>query len=351
MANAADRPASRPPGPQWSPALLTTPLADTSIRCDLCPFQCVIAPGHTGPCKVRRNDNGAAQTLTRSVAAKHLDAIERKPFYHVRPGTKVLTVASPGCTFRCDYCVNHRLSQYARDADLPWTAVAASPADLVTAAAQEHAAIGMSYSEPGLAPELTLALAELARPRGIPLVWKTNGFLTAKAIDLLAPALTAANIDVKAAEDAAHRRLTGAPLGPVLDAIERFRAAGVWLEITTPLVPGTASEPGQLRAIASRLASISPDLPWHLVRFTPDYRLADSLPSSPDALAAAVAIGREAGLRYVYVERALGPAGRRTTCPECAVTLIDRDIWSLGENTLASGSCPACGRPIPGVWE
>lgn len=347
---AADRLASRATEPQWSPAVLATQLDNGHIRCDLCPFKCVIADGHTGSCKVRRNHAGAAQTLTMSVAAAHLDAIERKPLYHVLPGSRVLTIASPGCTFRCDYCVNHRLSQYGRDADVVAPVGLARPADLVAAAVEQGAIIGLSYSEPGLAPELTLALAELAGPRGIPLVWKTNGFLTARAVDTVAPALTAANIDVKAADEAAHRRLTGAPLRPVLDAVERFRAAGVWVEISTPLIPGTASEPAQLRAIAVRLASISPDLPWHLLRFTPDYRLAQSLPSSPESLTAAVAIGRQAGLRYVYVERALGPAGRRTVCPGCAATVIDRDIWALGEDSLVSGSCPACGRHVPGLW-
>jgi pyruvate formate lyase activating enzyme len=347
---AADRLAGRAAGPPWSPALLATPVGDGQIRCELCPFRCVLAAGRTGSCQVRRNEAGAAQTLTMSVAAAHLDAIERKPLYHVRPGSQVLTVGSPGCSFRCEYCVNHRLSQYGRDADVVASFVPARPADLVATALEQHAIIGMSYSEPGLAPELTLALAELARPHAIPLVWKSNGFLTPQAVDLLSPALTAVNIDVKAADDTAHRWLTGAPLGPVLDAVERFRAAGVWIEISTPLVPGTASEPAQLRAIAVRLASISRDLPWHLVRFTPDYRLVTARPSSPDSLAAAVAIGHEAGLRYVYVERALGPAGRRTACPACDTTVIDREIWALGENMLVSGSCPACGHHVPGLW-
>jgi pyruvate formate lyase activating enzyme len=208
----------------------------------------------------------------------------------------------------------------------------------------------MSYTEPGLAPELTLALAEIAVPLGIPLIWKSNGFLTRQAVDLVAPALSAVNIDVKAADDAAHRRLTGAPLGPVLDTVERFLAAGVWVEISTPLIPGTASEPAQLRTIAATLAAIDPAVPWHLLRFTPDYKLFRSAPTSPQALAAAVGIGRDAGLRYVYVERALGATGRRTQCPTCGTVVVDRGIWSLGVNNIVNGSCPSCGRRIPGRW-
>jgi pyruvate formate lyase activating enzyme len=335
---------------RWTPALLGTPLGNGRVRCELCPFRCEIADGHTGACKVRRNHGGVLETATWAVAVRHLDAIERKPLYHVLPGTPVLTTAAPGCTFRCTYCVNHRLSQFGRDAEAAWTGEPADPAGLVARAIADGAAIGMSYTEPGLAPELALALAELAAPHGIPLVWKSNGFLTPQAADLLAPVLLAVNIDVKAADDAAHRWLTGAPVRPVLDTMARLRAAGVWVEASTPLVPGTASEPAQLRAIAAELAAISPDLPWHLVRFTPDYQLAGPAPTSPEALAAAVGIGRDAGLRYVYVERALGPDGRSTTCPSCSAVLVERDIWALRESKLASGSCPACGLGIPGIW-
>jgi pyruvate formate lyase activating enzyme len=342
--------ASATPQPQWLPALLTTRLGNGHVRCELCPFRCALADGHTGACKVRRNRGGAVETATTSVAVQHVDAIERKPLYHVLPGSRVLTVATPGCTFRCSYCVNHRLSQYGRDSEAPWTGTPARPAELIARARAERALLGMSYTEPGLAPELTLALAELAAPHGIPLIWKSNGFLTPEAADLVAPVLTAVNIDVKAADDAAHRRLTGAPLGPVLDTVERFRAAGVWVEISTPLVPGTASEPAQLRAIARRLAAISTEMPWHLLRFTPDYQLVRAVPTSPQALATAVGLGHEAGLRYVYVERALGVAGRRTFCPSCAATLVERDIWALGVNKIVEGACPSCGEHVPGIW-
>jgi pyruvate formate lyase activating enzyme len=338
------------PGPAWTAAVLATPLGRGQIRCELCPFRCELAEGRIGACKVRRNQHGELQTATGSVAVSHLDAIERKPFYHVRPGSRVLTIAGPGCTFRCSYCVNHRLSQYGRDPLAGWIGVRAEPADLVARAQAEQAAIGMSYTEPGLAPELTLALADLAGPAGVPLIWKSNGFLTPAAVDLVAPTLSAINVDIKAADDAAHRKLTGAPLGPVLESLERFRAAGVWVEASTPLIPGSSADPGQLRAIARRLAAVSTGIPWHLVRFTPAYQLADPAPTSPRALAEAVSIGHDAGLQFVYVERALGASGRRTCCPGCGRVLIEREIWSLAENAIVSGSCPSCGQHLPGIW-
>ncbi|MDT3398737.1 radical SAM protein [Streptomyces sp. B1866] len=220
-------------GPHWRPALLGEPSAEDgagpgggAVRCELCPFRCRLRPGQTGTCQVRRNRAGRLETATFTASVAHLDAIERKPFYHVRPGSPVLTVAGPGCTFACDYCVNHRLSQYGREAGVRWTGAPARPAELAARAAGHGAGLALSYAEPGLAPELTLALAEHARPLGVPLLWKSNGFLTPRAVDLVAPALEAVNIDVKAAEDAPHRRLTGAPLAPVLDALERFRARG-----------------------------------------------------------------------------------------------------------------------------
>lgn len=334
----------------WLPAMLAEPAGHGKVRCELCPVRCSLADGQTGACQVRRNRGGTLETATFATAVAHLDAIERKPLYHVRPGLKVLTTAAPGCTFRCDYCVNHRLSQFGRTGTAAWTGEPADPAALVRQASAAGAAIGLSYSEPGLAPELTLALAERAIPAGLPLLWKSNGFLTRRAADLVIPVLTAVNIDVKAADDGAHRRLTGASLRPVLDTIERCRAAGVWVEVSTPLIPGVSAEPGRLRTIARTLAAIDPRMPWHLVRFTPDFRMSDRAPTRPDELRAGRAAGHEAGLEFVYVERALGADGRRTRCPSCGTTLVERGIWETLRAAITAGRCPECARPVPGNW-
>jgi pyruvate formate lyase activating enzyme len=339
------------PAPTWSPALLGTAHGVARVRCELCPHACDLRDGQVGSCRVRRNRGGVLETATFAAAVAHVDAIERKPLYHVRPGSRVLTTAAPGCTFRCDYCVNHRLSQYGRADGAGWVGDPADPAALVSRARAEGAALGLSYTEPGLAPELTLALAEHAAPAGVPIVWKSNGFLTAQAIDLVAPVLDAVNIDVKAASDAPHRRLTGAALRPILDAVVRFRAAGVWVEVSTPLIPRVSDQPEQLRTIARTLASIDPAMPWHLLRFTPDFRMADESPTAPGLLSAAVGIGHDAGLPFVYVERALGPTGRQTRCPGCATVLVQRGIWETREQRLVGGACPRCARPVPGRWE
>ncbi|MFD6417255.1 AmmeMemoRadiSam system radical SAM enzyme [Streptomyces sp. NPDC060194] len=330
-----------------------TQVTAAGVRCVLCPFRCRLRDGESGACRVRRRNGGRVQTLTRTTTVHHLDAVERKPFYHFRPGSAVLTLAPPGCSFRCDYCVNHRISGYGREPrarGLP----PVEPVDvsaMVRRAAESSAAVGLSYSEPSLAPELTLALAAEARPLGVPVVWKSNGFLTPEAADRLAPALSAVNVDVKAAAEAPHLRLTGAPLAPVLDTLRRLREHGVWLEVTTPLIPGSSASDDELRAIADSVAPVDPRIPWHLVRFTPTHRMTDHPPTGPDRLARAREIGHAAGLRHVYVERALGAEGRATRCPRCAATVVERDVWSLAATRLdGSGRCPECGTTVGGVW-
>lgn len=334
----------------WLPADFYA-ASESGVRCTLCPLRCRLRDGESGACQVRRRRGNAIETLTRSTAVTHWDQVERKPFYHFRPGTRVLTLAPPGCTFRCSYCVNHRLSQYGRDGGTELATEPVNVFEVVESAAREGAAVGLSYSEPSLAAELTLELAEQARPSGVPVIWKSNGFLSTEATRRLAPALSAVNIDVKAAEDEPHRRLTGASLTPVLDTVRRLCDAGVWVEVSTPLIPGTSADDGQLERIARFLVSLDRDIPWHLLRFTPTFRMADRLPTSPDRLADARAIGHAAGLRHVYVERALGAEGRTTYCPRCVRPLVTRKVWGLETaGGLKDGACGHCRVEVAGVW-
>jgi len=295
---------------------------------------------------VRRGAVGGLETATFATSVAHVDAVERKPFFHFRPGSSTVTIAAPGCSFRCDYCVNFRISQYGRDDESEWHAVEAEPARIVDRAAAIGGCVALSYTEPSLAPELTLELARYGRAAGVPIVWKSNGFLTPEAIAVCAPAVAAVNIDVKGVDEESHRRLTGGSVRPVLEAIRSFREHGTWVEVSTPIIPGV-TEPA---AVAAELAAISSDIPWHLVRFTPAYRMRDHDPTHPETIAEAVAAGRAAGLNYVYVERALGDDGRTTRCPSCHSPVVDRGVWSLRENRLDAGRCPECGIVIEGRW-
>jgi pyruvate formate lyase activating enzyme len=276
--------------------------------------------------------------------------VERKPLYHFRPGTRILTLATPGCTFRCTYCINHRMSQYGREDNVLWTAGPVDPGEIVAMAEAEGACVGLSYTEPSLAIELTKALAGHGKAAGVPIVWKTNGFLTVEATDAVIPELAAVNIDLKAADEDAHRQLTGAPLAPVLATLRAFADNGIWVEVCTPVIPGVNAEPRQLIWMAEQLAAISPDIPWHLLRWTPGFKLSDGDPTSPAALSEAVAIGRRAGLNYVYVERALGAEGRATRCPSCDRILVRRAIWALDCIDLYDGCCSGCGYRVAGRW-
>ncbi len=334
----------------WRPAQFYRSQGD-GLLCTLCPHACVLQVGETGLCQVRRRSSAGLETATFATSVRHLDSVERKPFYHYRPGRKVLTLAAPGCSFTCLYCQNYRLSQYGRIADAPWRAEPVEVGAIVAAAAQQNAAIALSYSEPSLAAELTLALAEAGRTVGVEILWKSNGFVTAAALQQLAPCLAAVNVDVKTLDERRHRALTGAPAAPVVATIAALLRAGVWVEISTPVIPKFNADSQSLRTIAMTVRELSADIPWHLLRFTPDYRLRRAQPTHPDLLQEALTIARESGLRYVYVERACGPAARTTVCPGCGFAVVTRDLWTSRALALANGACAQCGYPIAGRWD
>ncbi len=324
------------------------------VVCTLCPYECRLGPEESGRCHVRRatTTGEGMETATFVVAVVHTDPIERKTLYHYRPGLKVLTLAAPGCTFTCSYCINHRLSQWGHVPELPWVASRIDP-DTVAATAAEHGvALGFSYSEPTLAAELVVALARAGRARNVPVVWKSNGFITASALAELAPHIAAVNIDLKAPDEKRHGSLTGAPLAPVLASVAGFVRRGVWVEVSTPVIPRFNSDRDSIRRTADHiLAAAGPDTPWHLLRFVPDFRLRGLPPTTPDVLADAAEVARSAGFRYVYVERALGSEGRNTHCPGCGSAVIERDVWATRTVHLRDGECPGCGFRIPGRWE
>jgi pyruvate formate lyase activating enzyme len=334
---------------RWTPAEFFR-VQGANLVCTLCPHECSLQEGETGACRVRRRAGAQLETATFATTVRHIDPIERKPFYHFRPGSLTLTLAAPGCSFACHYCQNYRLSQFGRVAEITWTAEDIDPVEVVESAAQQGAAIALSYSEPTLAAELVLALSASGRALGVPILWKSNGFITPEAIARLAPCLDAVNIDLKAADETRHRALTGAPLAPVLQAMAAFVAMGVWVEVSTPVIPRVNGDTGALNRMANTIASIGEDIPWHLLRFTPEFRMRDLPPTPPAVLEEAVGIGRDAGLRYVYVERALGREGRSTYCPNCGFEVVSRDIWATCHNALVEGVCPRCHEAIPGRW-
>ena len=335
---------------QWAPADFYV-RDGHRLRCTLCPHACELDDGDVGFCQVRRRIGERMETATQATSVRHLSPVERKPLYHFRPGIQVLTIASPGCSFTCHYCQNYRISQYGRVPEAVWSVEPASPEELVATAVACDRAIGLSYSEPSLAAELTEAIAEHARPAGVDLLWKTNGYLTPSAARRLVPCLAAVNLDIKTADERQHQKLTGASLAPVHEFLRLLVNEGVWVEVSTPLIPGFNDQRDSLSRISERLCSLSADIPWHLLRFTPEYHMSTYRPTHPEELRRAVDIAHEGGLNHVYVERALGQAARCTFCPRCGSEVVTRGLWkALAVGLSSEGACHSCGFSIAGRW-
>lgn len=342
MSEPSPAPDATEPSP-WRPARYHV-WQGRKIVCELCPRRCGLDEGEDGWCGVRRRESDQLWTLAATPVIAQVDPVERKPLYHFRPGLRLLTLAAPGCTLSCRYCLNHRLSQAGRHGG-SWEPVRASAAALVARARAEGLGIAFSYAEPSLSIELFLEIAALAGD--LPLVWKSSGYVEQGPLDDATSSLHAVNLDLKAADDEAHRWLCGAPLAPVLRSLDRLREAGVWVELSTPLVPGLNDAPRQIAAMARVAARAG--APWHLARFVPEHRLQDRPPTGPEGLAAAREIALDQGVSHVYIERALGAQGRQTRCG-CGAIVVERELWAAGRSRLVGGRCPDCGAAVPGVW-
>ncbi|MFO8074011.1 MAG: AmmeMemoRadiSam system radical SAM enzyme [Polyangia bacterium] len=327
-------------------------LAKDAVRCRLCPHECVILPGERGDCLTRRNEDGSLVAETYGMlAAAAVDPIEKKPLAHYRPGTRTFSVASAGCNLTCPFCQNHGLSQCLRDTpSLGRTASEHSPEEIVNAAIDNRCeSIAFTYSEPVLSFELARDVGRLARPEGIELVFVTNGQVNAVPGRELSGFLAAANVDLKCFDADAYRDVLGGSLEAVLRTIESFHAAGVWLEVTTLVIPGFNDDDEQLARIAGFVAGIDPRIPWHVSRFHPAYHWSDRRPTPIDTLERTRRIGVEAGLKYVYIGNSPGHEGEKTRCPGCGEVVVDRSGYMVRELRTRDGRCPSCGAEIAGV--
>jgi len=333
-------------------ALLYEPGSAGGVRCLLCNHYCRLRDGDFGRCRVRQCAGDRLVTLVADrVAALQVDPIEKKPLFHFLPGSRSLSLATVGCNFRCTFCQNHSLSQRpARCKDYPGDPIA--PAELVKLAlARECRSISYTYTEPTVFYELTRETGLAARAAGLKNVYVSNGYMSREAIAGLTDFLDAINVDLKSFSDTFYRRLCGARLGPVLDSIRTFHAAGVWVEVTTLLIPGQNTGEAELRQLAGFLVSVSPDIPWHVSAFHPDYQLQDLPRTSVRDLEQACRIGREAGLRFVYCGNVPGHDSENTRCPACGAVLIERRGVLARSLLPGAPACPACGAAVPGVLD
>jgi len=328
-------------------AMLYRKVKDDLVRCQLCAHRCAIKPHKVGICGVRRNEEGTLYTMVYAKAvAVHVDPIEKKPLYHFLPGSASFSIATIGCNFRCLFCQNADISQASKGGGWGYP-VQDFPPEEVVAGAKRYmcASISYTYTEPTIFFEYAYDTALLAHQEGIKNIFVTNGYMTKEALEAIEPYLDAANVDLKSFNPQFYRRIVGARLEPVLETIERMHEMGVWVEVTTLIIPGQNDGEEELRGIARFIAGIDVEMPWHISRFVPHYKMRD-VPFTPvETIHRAVEIGHEEGLRYIYAGNVPGDPHENSYCPHCGQVVIRR----LGYHThseLKGRACPSCGEEL-----
>lgn len=332
---------------------LALPEKDGAVRCVACGHRCLIREGKAGVCKVRFNRGGELRVPAGYVAGLQVDPIEKKPFFHAYPGNNALSFGMLGCDLHCGYCQNWVTSQALRDGDAIAMPRYCDAADLVRLALRHRAPVLVStYNEPLITADWAVEVFKQARAAELLCGFVSNGNATPEVLAYLQPWVSLYKVDLKSFRDKNYRKL-GCTLDSVLDSIARIHAMGFWLEIVTLLIPGFNDDETELRELAAFIAGVSPDIPWHVTAFHPDYKMLDPPRTTADHLLRAYDIGREAGLEFVYPGNLPGRVGGRenTYCPNCDGLLIAREGFLILDNRMNAGQCPDCGRHIPGVWE
>lgn len=331
-------------------AMLYEKLPDEKVHCLLCRHSCRIADGQRGICGVRENQSGTLYTLVyRRLISRNVDPVEKKPMFHFAPGSSSFSVATLGCNFRCDFCQNYEISQAPRGQDrIPGEDV--SPEDIVRMAlAAGCRTISYTYTEPTIFFEYAFDTARLASASGLKNIFVTNGYMTEEALRTIHPHLHGANVDLKAFTKDFYGKRCGAKLEGVLSSLQIMKELGVWMEITTLIIPGLNDDEEELRRIAAFIVSLGKETPWHISRFHPMYKQMDRSVTSLQILERARRIGLDSGLRYVYTGNVPGNAGENTFCYHCGRLLVERVGFRVLKNEIKDHQCPRCESPIDGV--
>ena len=344
-------------------AILYKKLDRKIVQCFLCAHRCKIAESHYGFCGVRKNENGTLYTYVYGeVIAAHVDPIEKKPLYHFLPGSMSYSIATIGCNFKCGFCQNWQISQATLDnAELRGrltgqaskkgkspTGYELKPEEVVREAKKSGCkSIAYTYTEPTIFFEYAVDTAKLAKKENLKNIFITNGYMTKEAIDTIKPFLDAANIDLKSFNNEMYKKICGGSLNPVLESIAYMKKTGIWIEVTTLVVPGMNDSEEELKEIAGFLVDTGKDIPWHISRFHPDYEY--EAPKTPlSSLKAAEKAGRKAGLKYVYLGNVLEEGN--TSCYNCGGALIERSGYKILSKNIEKGKCIKCKSVIEGVW-
>lgn len=325
-------------------------LKNNQTRCGLCRFRCLIRDGDRGICKVRENHSGTLYTLVYGkLCAEHIDPIEKKPLFHVMPGSSSYSIATVGCNFRCHQCQNYSISQIDKNGAIHGREQSAK--GVVQQALESGCqSISYTYTEPTIFFEFAYDTARLAHKAGLKNIFVTNGYISKEALATIAPYLDAANIDLKGFSEGFYHDIIHAELSEVLESILEYRKHGIWIEITTLIIPGLNDSDNELRGIAEFIATnLGVDTPWHVSQFYPTYKLTDTPKTPVSILSRARSIGQSAGLRYVYEGNVPGEGGENTYCPSCSALLIKRYGYIIESSSIINASCPNCRATIAGI--
>ncbi|MEA3435241.1 MAG: AmmeMemoRadiSam system radical SAM enzyme [Thermodesulfobacteriota bacterium] len=325
-------------------------LSDEKVQCNLCAHRCVIQKSKKGICGLRENINGKLYVLNYGkLIAKHVDPIEKKPLFHFFPGSTSYSVATAGCNFQCEYCQNYDISQMPFRENRIIGQDSSPEETLVQAIQLGCKSIAYTYTEPTIFYEYAYDVAQLAHERNVNNVFITNGFITSEALQTIAPELDAANVDLKSFSNNFYKKICKGKLQPVLDTIKILFQLGIWVEVTTLVIPTLNDIEQEFHSIAEFIMGVSREIPWHISAFYPAYKL-KYLPPTPFAvLDQAQKIGLETGLHYVYLGNVKNSATENTRCPACGQILIERKNFESIKNIIQDGHCPNCGREIAGV--
>ncbi|PLX51478.1 MAG: AmmeMemoRadiSam system radical SAM enzyme [Desulfobulbaceae bacterium] len=333
-------------------ALFYSKAEENKVVCGLCNHHCHISPGKRGICGVRENRDGTLYSLVYGrLISGNSDPIEKKPLFHVLPGSKSYSIATVGCNFRCRHCQNYEISQYPHLHNNEIIGSTRSPAQVVEAAlAADCATISYTYVEPTIFYEFAYDCALLAHEHDLKNVFVSNGYMAPEVSRHIAPLLDAINIDIKAFTDDFYKKICSARLQPVLDNVRLMHELGVWLETTTLLIPGLNDSDRELQDLARFIKSVDSNIPWHVTAFYPTYKLTDRPPTPVETLRRARQIGLDEGLRHVYEGNIPGEGGENTYCPTCGAELISRFGMHTRANHLTGGCCNKCRETIKGIW-
>lgn len=334
----------------FHPAKYYEKLSGGIVQCNLCPNRCILSKGQIGLCKARKNIEGELYSMTYGrLSSVHVDPIEKKPFFHVLPGSKAFSIAGTGCNLRCNFCQNWQISQvFPGDVQTK----EATPEEVVEAAIQSGAeSIAFTYNEPTVFYEYMFDVAKLAKDKGLKTVVVSAGYINPEPLKELLPYIDAYKVDLKAFKDSFYQKLTGGRLEPVLETIKIIEQSGTWLEIVNLLIPGENDSEEEIRGMAKWIKeNLGDEVPLHFSRFHPMYKLQNLPPTPNETVIRAREIAMEEGLKYVYTGNVVYPKGESTYCPESGEIAVGRKGYFITSNNLQNGQCPT-GEQIPGIWE